>query len=119
MRLLLTAAAFALLADAAHAQTPTPAAPAPAATPERVDAMQEWDCKAGRYRITRRVFRTAEGAHVRTDVRAGAWIDVEAENVAGAELMKQVCGPRQPARATPRTPAARPSGPQVITLPQH
>lgn len=97
----------------AHAQ---PAAPAP--TPERVDAMQEWDCKAGRYRIVRRVFRTAEGAHVRTDVRAGAWIDVEAESVAGAELMKQVCGPRSTARAAPRAPPARPSGPQVITLPQ-
>jgi hypothetical protein len=125
MRLFLTAAAIvSLAAPAALAQEPAATPPAaPAATPERVDAMQEWDCKTGRYRITRRVFRTAEGAYVRTDVRAGAWVDVEEENVAGAELLKQVCGARA-ARAAPRTPAARPSaarpsGPQVITLPQN
>ncbi|HEY0648292.1 hypothetical protein [Phenylobacterium sp.] len=119
MRPLLIAAAIVLLAaPAALAQAPAATTPAVAATPERVDAMQEWDCKTGRYRITRRVFRTADGAYVRTDVRPGAWIDVEEENVAGAELLKQVCGAR-PARAAARPPAARPSGPQVITLPQN
>lgn len=120
MRLFLIAAAIAAAAAPdASAQEPAGAPPAASApSPERVDATQEWDCRRGRYRVTRRVFRTAEGVHVRTDIRAGGWIDVEEENVAGAELLKQVCGPRPTARATPRTPPTRPSGPQVITLPQ-
>jgi len=122
MRLLLTALAIAVLAAPAVLAQEPPAAKAqsvPDRVSDRVDVMQEWDCKTGRYRVTRRTFRTADGAYVRTDLRPGAWIDVEAENVTGADFLKQACG-KGTARTAARLPAdGPPSGPQVITLPQH
>ena len=85
---------------------------------DRADVMQEWDCKTGRYRITRRTFRTAHGAYVRSDLRPGVWIDVDEEDVTGAEFLKQACG-KGSAKPAARPPAERPPGPHVITLPQH
>jgi hypothetical protein len=84
-------------------------------TIDRVDIMQEWDCKTGRYRILRKTFRTSDGEYVHSDPRDTGWIATP-DGAPGSETRKRVC----PKTADPATaPAARPSGPQVITMPRN
>jgi hypothetical protein len=82
---------------------------------DRVDVMQEWDCKAGRYRITRKTFRAADGQYVRSDPRNGPWIPVVGK-APGAETLKRLC-PKRAAEEAVMEPEI-PPGAQVITFPQ-
>lgn len=80
---------------------------------DRVDVMQEWDCKAGRYRITRKTLRTSDGLYVTSDPRDGPWIAVAATGP-GAQSLRRVCPGRTTSVGVTTT---LPTGEQVITFP--
>jgi hypothetical protein len=82
---------------------------------DRVDVMQEWDCKTGRYRITRKTLRTSDGQYVRSDPRDGPWTPV-ADAAPGAESLKRLC-PGRAANASASAGPAIPPGAQVVTFP--
>ena len=79
---------------------------------DRVDVMQEWDCKTGRYRITRKTFRAADGQYVSSDPRNGPWTAV-ADKAPGSATLGRLCPGRAKASAEPEIPP----GAQVITFP--
>jgi hypothetical protein len=82
---------------------------------DRVDVMQEWDCKTGRYRITRKTFRASDGQYVRSDPRNGPWTAV-ADKAPGSETLKRLC-PNRAAKGPAPEELAIPPGAQVITFP--
>ena len=83
---------------------------------DRVDVMQEWDCKTGRYRITRKTFRASDGQYVRSDPRNGPWTEV-ADKAPGSQTLKRLC-PNRAAKVAAAAEPEIPPGAQVITFPQ-
>lgn len=83
---------------------------------DRMSVMQEWDCKAKRYRVARKTFRTQDGQFVHSDPRDGPWTPV-VPGGPGWRLFQQAC-PASAATAAPAPAPAKPRRPQVVAFPQ-